>query len=532
MADYLKGLSKSLIDDVRKLMEGKELSPKQKKIAGMAGDKNKIDAEDLKKLRGEEVAEEVEQIDELSTDTLEKYRDAAKKDPAFEKRKGKISAARKTVMAKRTKGIETANKKISAGHKKEWDEHKAVQNAVTEHLKNNAGKILQKHGFTKLVDNEKRGVYVKGDDKAGIAHTVTVHKSDKHYSPNHVSTYSSTTGWQSSDDRHYSDRNRHHTAYNKMADVEKHKADAEHEYENHIKAQHDYHHKHGLEESVQVSGDMINEALDAAARYGDHHTAIKSLLKSISQHVENHKADALKHKDYRGKKGVTWGHVGDLADVHQQLANIHDRLAQQGEYKKTIGESVEDDSVEQIDELSRKTMANYIKGAAKDIEYNAAKRQKFQPWENDKDPDIRAAGRRRVGNADKALDKRLKGSSMAANKLAREEVELSAEELERIESLAAELELDEARGRPRKDAAKSPEDEANEPRQHIIQQLQRAKLSMHGGAKVRFQNGETHEIHGRHASTLLDKYAGMKPHEKEAFQKKIGASHEGLKSEL
>lgn len=526
MADYLKGLSKSLIDDVRKLMEGKELSPKQKKIAGMAGDKNKIDAEDLKKLRGEEVAEEVEQIDELSTDTLEKYRTAAKKDPAFEKRKGKISAARKTVMAKRTKGIETANKKISAGHKKEWDEHKAVQNAVTEHLKNNAGKILQKHGFTKLVDNEKRGVYVKGDDKAGIAHTVTVHKSDKHYSPNHVSTYSSTTGWQSSDDRYHSDRH-FPRDYHKMADVEKHKANAEHEYENHVKAQHDYHHKHGLEESVQVSGDMINEALDAAARYGDHHTAIKSLLKSISQHVENHKADALKHKDYRGKKGVTWGHVGDLAHVHEQLANIHDRLAQQGEYKKTIGESVEDDGVEQIDELSKATLRSYAQNA------------KDQMSRSDTVAG-RLTGERMAGAKPSAkerfhsqrADKRHAGLGLAIDKLAREEVELSAEELERIESLAAELELDEARGRPRKDAAKSPEDEANEPRQHIIQQLQRAKLSMQGGAKVRFANGETHDVHGRHASALLDKYAGMKPHEKEAFQKKIGASHEGLKSEL
>ena len=81
------------------------------------------------------------------------------------------------------------------------------------------------------------------------------------------------------------------------------------------------------------------------------------------------------------------------------------------------------EEVEQIDELSRKTMASYIKGAAKDIEYNAAKRQKFQPWQNDKDPDIRAAGRRRVDNADKALDKRMKGTSMAATKLAKEEAE-------------------------------------------------------------------------------------------------------------
>lgn len=90
------------------------------------------------------------------------------------------------------------------------------------------------------------------------------------------------------------------------------------------------------------------------------------------------------------------------------------------------------------------------------------------------------------------------------------------------------------RGRPRKnpEPTKTPEEEMNEPRQHIIQQLQRAKLSMRGGEKVTFKNGESHEVHGSHAANLLSKYAGMKPHEKEAFQKKISASHENLKSEL
>ena len=94
----------------------------------------------------------------------------------------------------------------------------------------------------------------------------------------------------------------------------------------------------------------IDEALDAAARYGQHHVAIKELMKSISQHVDAHKADALKHRDYRGKKGVHWGHVGDLAQVHSQLADIHDRLAQQGEYKKTMGESVEAEEVSLSDQ--------------------------------------------------------------------------------------------------------------------------------------------------------------------------------------
>ena len=40
-------------------MYGKKLSPKQKKIAGMAGNKNKIDKPDFKKLRNSTTAKKV-----------------------------------------------------------------------------------------------------------------------------------------------------------------------------------------------------------------------------------------------------------------------------------------------------------------------------------------------------------------------------------------------------------------------------------------------------------------------------------------
>lgn len=363
--------------------------------------------------------------------------------------------------------------------------------------------------------------------------------------------------------------------------------------------------------SLKTEEVELDEALDAAARYGDHHTAIKSLLKSISQHVENHKSDALKHKDYRGKKGVHWGHVGDLAQVHSQLADIHDRLAQQGEYKKSLGESVEDLDIEQIDELSKATLRSYAQNA------------KDQMSRSDT-VSGRLAGERMAGGKPSAkermhnrrADKRYAGLGLAIDKLAREEVEqvdeapvdgvapgsmandghlcatkvfhkewaegtplfsqhaepdadgniawydvmfehgiekgVSIDDLDVLmvetherhgkRKMKEDVEIDEARGRPPKEgsvawkarqaAAKSGNVEGDEPRQHIIQQLQRAKLSMQGGAKIRFKNGEEHHVHGTHAAKLLDKYAGMKPHEKETFQKKIGASHEGLKSEL
>lgn len=64
--------------------------------------------------------------------------------------------------------------------------------------------------------------------------------------------------------------------------------------------------------------------------------------------------------------------------------------------------------------------------------------------------------------------------------------------------------------------------------QHIINQLQKAKTSMTGGATIHFTHGDSKHVSGTHAAKVLDKYAGMKPNEKEDFQKKIGHSHENL----
>jgi hypothetical protein len=70
-----------------------------------------------------------------------------------------------------------------------------------------------------------------------------------------------------------------------------------------------------------------------------------------------------------------------------------------------------------------------------------------------------------------------------------------------------------------------PKTEAN---QHIMNQLQKAKISMQGGSTIQFTHGSAKHVSGTHAAKLLTKYAGMKPDEKEAFQKKIGHSHEQL----
>jgi hypothetical protein len=77
------GIPQSLIDVANEIHETSHLSPKQKKIAKMAGDPNKIDAEDLAKLRKESLAfsKEMDALNKAKVKELEsekKLRDTVK----------------------------------------------------------------------------------------------------------------------------------------------------------------------------------------------------------------------------------------------------------------------------------------------------------------------------------------------------------------------------------------------------------------------------------------------------------------------
>ena len=190
-------------------------------------------------------------------------------------------------------------------------------------------------------------------------------------------------------------------------------------------------------------------------------------------------------------------------------------------------------------------------------ELNAADMDQIDELSVAKLKDYRTKARADAYDADDVDDerryrKRAAGSNTAGKKIVRQGGSLRAEEGE----------ITEARGRPKKAGARDftihpktkeklmhnnpehmkrierlqkngilpkPNTEAN---QHIMQQLQRVKTSMRGGETVNFTHGDPTHVSGTHASKLLDKYAGMKPDEKEAFQKKIGHSHANLKSEL
>lgn len=118
-----------------------------------------------------------------------------------------------------------------------------------------------------------------------------------------------------------------------------------------------------------------------------------------------------------------------------------------------------------------------------------------------------------------------------------DQVELTQEEIDRLDAMMADL--DEARGRPPKEGSEAWKKrqeagaaEQDEPRQHPIQQLERIKRDMRGGGDFKHKDGSTHRLTGGQAADLLDKYHGLKPAEKESMQRDIHANHAGLKKHL
>lgn len=443
------------------------------------------------------------------------------------------------------------------------------------------------------------------------------------------------------------------------------------------------HPKTGKLVTKEETEETIDEAMNAADRFHQHHAHAKELLKSISQHLNAHADAAKSSKDYKGKKGPNWGHVGTMEHVAQQLGGIHDMLARQGEY--AMHESVELDEAP-VDGIAPGAVSNdghlcatkvfhkewaegtpiYSQHAEPDADGNIAwydvmfehgiekmvstddleilmsesherhgKRKMKEDVEvssktmaaarnyfnrraveatNEEVEDLeelskdtvrsyynqageqgrKIMGKMAVGGGDwskdgsdtKTLKKREAGRKMALKRRSGE-VKMS-EEAEQIDELSKDkmlkylsankksdtaaqekgdysksvkrmrgtdlavrkytagpnskyvrvpatnedVELDEARGRPRKNPLPAGQQEEPEPRQHIIQQLQRAKLSMRGGEHVTFKDGTKHHVSGAHAEKILAKYSAMKPAGKEEFQKKIGASHAAFKAEL
>jgi hypothetical protein len=246
---------------------------------------------------------------------------------------------------------------------------------------------------------------------------------------------------------------------------------------------------------------------------GDH---VRSLIKALGEEsMDNDMPKGLEDRAPRGRARNAMGRA--IAKKERNLARARKEIASRNE------------EVENIDEISKDAALKYLSANKKD--------------------DTKA---RETGDYDR-MTKRMRGTDMAVRKYTAK----PGSKYVRVPA-TEEVELDEARGRPRKAGAKDftihpktkeklmhnnpehmkkievlqkngilekPKVEAG---QHIMNQLRKAKTSMLGGSKIHFTHGDSKEVSGTHAAKILTKYAGMRPNEKEDFQKFVGHSHENL----
>jgi hypothetical protein len=246
---------------------------------------------------------------------------------------------------------------------------------------------------------------------------------------------------------------------------------------------------------------------------GDH---VRSLIKALGEEsMDNDMPKGLEDRAPRGRARNAMGRA--IAKKERNLARARKEIASRNE------------EVENIDEISKDAALKYLSANKKD--------------------DAKA---RETGDYDR-MTKRMRGTDMAVRKYTAK----PGSKYVRVPA-TEEVEIAEARGRPRKAGAKdftihpktkeklmhnNPADMKRierlqkngvlekpkvEAGQHIMNQLQKAKTSMLGGSKINFTHGDSKEVSGPHAAKILTKYAGMKPNEKEDFQKFVGHSHENL----
>jgi hypothetical protein len=231
--------------------------------------------------------------------------------------------------------------------------------------------------------------------------------------------------------------------------------------------------------------------------------------------MDNDMPKGLEDRSPRGRARNAMGRA--IAKKERNLARARKEIASRNE------------EVENIDEISKDAALKYLSANKKD--------------------DAKA---RETGDYDR-MTKRMRGTDMAVRKYTAK----PGSKYVRVPA-TEEVEIAEARGRPRKAGAKdftihpktkeklmhnNPADMKRierlqkngvlekpkvEAGQHIMNQLQKAKTSMLGGSKINFTHGDSKEVSGPHAAKILTKYAGMKPNEKEDFQKFVGHSHENL----
>jgi hypothetical protein len=171
--DYNKlGISEDLINAVKSVVSEKKLHPNQEKL-----DKNKngkLDADDFKKLRGESSCDEdEEQLDELSTKTLDNYRSKANKS-------GYSSKTTQQKLDNRSKGQNLAWSKTMPPENDETNPNKAKVKAGDYRFKKEEAEELEE-AYRLPSDSEidKVKAHAKTNHPNKTLSHVSVHKKTK-----------------------------------------------------------------------------------------------------------------------------------------------------------------------------------------------------------------------------------------------------------------------------------------------------------------------------------------------------------------
>ena len=87
--------------------------------------------------------------------------------------------------------------------------------------------------------------------------------------------------------------------------------------------------------------------------------------------------------------------------------------------------------------------------------------------------------------------------------------------------------VDEARGRPRKNPLPAGSDENQDPDDNIVMHLKKS-VDTHGGHDVKFSDGSKHKVAGAVSHKVLSAMGKLKPSDRLELQKHIGQSHKNL----
>lgn len=184
--------------------------------------------------------------------------------------------------------------------------------------------------------------------------------------------------------------------------------------------------KQKKDEDIKEDVEQVDEALRTVSKHGEgtgeHHAVVKR-----DAEWNEYQVHYYKNGKHMGEGPVS--HHDDKEDAQSTAEHEVKRM------------NTKKEEVEQIDELSKKTLSSYVKGAAKDAAAAARVGRSFEKdSERERKPSNKEASQRLASRFYKVAHKRQAGIEKAADRLAKEDVAFSDEEVARLAEIAAKFE--------------------------------------------------------------------------------------------